>query len=165
MIESKTSATPARRGTGINAAAILVLRTIPEGTPPVAFWMCRFCGDLAEEFGRPPAPVCRVCGATAVADRDRNAPTEIEQRDMQIEFLKRVVADGWDFQRMLLGQIICHETGDIPAWPAKWGGGDRRADGLSPAQACHRINFAKGRTGDEIQAVVRRWDRFGRFGE
>jgi len=165
MIESKALATPTRRGTGITAAAILVMRTIPEGTPPVAFWMCCYCGDLAEEFGHPPARNCRVCGATAVADRDRDAPTEIEQRDMQIEALKRIVADGWDFQRMLLEQIIGHEAGDVPEWPARWGGGNRRDDGLSPAQACHRINFAKGKTGDEIHAVVRRWDRFGRVGE
>lgn len=165
MIESKALATPTRRGTGITAAAILVMRTIPEGTPPVAFWMCCYCGDLAEEFGHPPARNCRVCGATAVADRDRDAPTEIEQRDMQIEALKRIVADGWDFQRMLLEQIIGHEAGDVPEWPARWGGGNRRDDGLSPAQACHRINFAKGKTGDEIHAVERRWDRFGRVGE
>jgi len=57
---------------------------------------------------------------------------------------------------MLLEQIIGHEAGDVPEWPARWGGGNRRDDGLSPAQACHRTNFAKGKTGDEIHAVVRR---------
>ncbi len=30
MIESKASATPARRGTGFTAAAILIMRTIPD---------------------------------------------------------------------------------------------------------------------------------------
>lgn len=80
---------------------------------------------------------------------------------MQIEFLKRALADGWEFQQMLLERVIGLEAGEAPEWPAKWGGDATRTGGLTPAQSWHRINFSKGKSGDEIAAVVRGWDTFG----